>query len=111
MCKGHITMWVFEVIVEMSVSLHPCRSKNKRTGRLQVLRVVQQQHYGVELLPGPIVGAQRDDEVVETVSRRLCRHYNQLILEAVCFGILKAAVCAALTDRQSERESVRFLQK
>lgn len=61
-----------------------------------VLRVVEQQHYGVELLPGPVVSAQRYDEVVETVSRRLCRHYNQLILEAVRLGILKAVMCAAL---------------
>lgn len=81
--------------------LRHCRRKK------EVLRVVQQQHYGVELLPGPIVSAQRDDEVVQTVSCRLCRHYNQLILEAVRLCILKAVMCTALDgDRQFNRKSV-----
>lgn len=73
-----------------------------------VLRVVQQKNNGVELLPGPIVRSQRDDEVVQTVPRRLCRHYDQLVLEAVRFSVLKAVVCAALCgDRRLKRTSVR----
>lgn len=65
-------------------------------GKTGVLRVVQEQHYGVELLPGPIVSAQGDDEVVEAVPRRLRRHDDQLVLKAVGLGILEAAVRAAL---------------
>lgn len=78
---------------------HHCQCKNKCTGKLEALRVVQQQHYGVELLPGPIVRTQRDDEVIETISCRLRGHYNQLILEAICLGILKTAMCTALKER------------
>lgn len=74
-------------------------------GQFEVLRIVQKQHDGVELLSGSIVCPQRDDEVVETVSSRLCRHYNQLILETVGLCILKAVVCAALGR---ERKSVRL---
>lgn len=74
---------------------------------MKVLLVVQQQHYGVELLPGPIVRTQRDDEIVEAVSRRLRGHYDQLVLEAVRFGVHEAAVCAAL-ERHFKRESTRF---
>ena len=57
-----------------------------------VLRVVQQQHDGVQLLAGAVVSPQRDDEVVEAVPGRLCRHDDQLVLEAVRFGVLEAAV-------------------
>lgn len=69
------------------------------------LRVVQQQHDRVQLLPGPIVGAERDNEIVETISCRLGRNYNQLILEAVRLGILKAVVRAALTGVMDRHRS------
>lgn len=58
--------------------------------------VVQQQHDGVELLAGSIVGAQRDDEVVQPVARRLRRNDDQLVLEAIGLGVLVAVVLAAL---------------
>lgn len=67
-----------------------------RTPLEKYLLVVQQQHDGVELLAGAVVGAQRDDEVVEAVARCLCRNDDQLVLEPVGFGILKAVVFAAL---------------
>lgn len=68
------------------------------TAQSTSLRVVQEQHYGVELLSGSIVSTQRDNEVVEAVSRRLRRHDDQFVLKAVGFGILEAAVRAALTE-------------
>lgn len=60
------------------------------------LLVIQQQHDGVELLARPVVGSQRDDEVVEAVPCRLCRHYDQLVLKAVGLGVLEAVMHAAL---------------
>lgn len=72
----------------------------KTTG---VLRVVQQQHYRIELLSGSIVSAQGDDEVIEAVSCCLRRHDNQLILKAVGLGILEAAVRAALSVKMFGR--------
>lgn len=84
-----------------------CKSKDREASE-RVLRVVQQQHYGVELLPGPIISSQRDYEVVETISCSLRRHYNQLIFEAVRFGVLKAVVCAALGREEFNEESVRL---
>lgn len=61
--------------------------------------VVQQQHHGVQLPAGPVVGSQRHDEVVQPVARRLGRHDNQLVLEAVGLGVLVAVVPAALQGR------------
>lgn len=68
------------------------------------LRVVQEQNNGVELLPGSIVGTQRDDEVVEAVPRCLRRHDDQLVLKAVGLGILEAAVRAALRQGNDGRQ-------
>lgn len=61
--------------------------------------VVQQQHDRVQLPAGPVVGSQRHDEVVQPVARRLGRHDNQLVLEAVGLGVLVAVVPAALQGR------------
>lgn len=61
--------------------------------------VVQQQHDRVQLPAGPVVGSQRHDEVVQPVARRLSRHDNQLVLEAVGLGVLVAVVPAALQGR------------
>ena len=58
--------------------------------------VVEQQHDGVELLARPVVGAQRHDEVVQPVARRLRGDDDQLVLEAVGLGVLVAVVFAAL---------------
>ena len=62
--------------------------------------VVQQQHDGVELSAGPVVGPERHDEVVQPVARRLRRHDDQLILEAVGLGVFIAVVLAALRGRR-----------
>lgn len=58
--------------------------------------VVQQQHDGVELLAGSVVGAQGHDEVVQPVARRLRRDDDQSVLEAVGLGVFVAVVLAAL---------------
>lgn len=88
---------------------HPwkCRegSVGGRTPVEKYLLVVQQQHDGVELLAGAVVGPQRDDEVVEAVPSCLCRNDDQFVLEPVGFGVLKAVVFAALCVGQS-RDSV-----
>lgn len=65
------------------------------------LLVVQQQHDGVELLAGAVVGPQRHDEIVEPVPGRLRGNDDQLVLEPVGFGVLKAVVFAALGVGQS----------
>lgn len=71
------------------------------------LLVVQQQHDGVELLAGAVVGAQGDDEVVEPVASCLCRNYDQFVLEPVGFGVLEAVVFAALCVGQAGTQWTR----
>lgn len=71
-------------------------SASRRGGAWRVSLVVQQQHDGVELPAGSVVGPQRHDEVVQPVARRLRRHDDQLVLEAVSLGVLVAVVFAAL---------------
>lgn len=66
------------------------------SGRGRPSLVVQQQHNGVELPAGPVVGPQWHDEVVQPVACRLCRDDDQLVLEAVGLGVLIAVVLAAL---------------
>lgn len=75
------------------------------------LRVVQKQHYGVELLPGSIVSTQRDNEVVEAVPRRLRRHDDQFVLKAVGLGILEAAVRAALREGKDGSQALVVMER
>lgn len=79
------------------------------TAESSSLRVVQEQHYGVELLPGSIVSTQRDNEVVEAVPRRLRRHDDQFVLKAVGLGILEAAVRAALREGKDGSQALVFM--
>lgn len=69
-------------------------------------RIIQQQHNGVELFARSVISPERDDEVVEAVPRRLGRHDDELVFEAVSFGVLKAVVPAALLGRQAFQEAV-----
>lgn len=57
---------------------------------------LQQQHDGVELLPGSVVGPQRHDEVVQAVPRALRRNNDQFVPEAVRAGILERDVVTGL---------------
>lgn len=61
---------------------------------------LQQQHNGVELLPGPVVGPQRHDEVVQPVPCALRRHNDRLVFEAVGAGILEKGVVASLEEKR-----------
>lgn len=62
---------------------------------------LQQQHDGVELLPGSVVGPQRHDEVVQTVPRALRRHDDQFVFEAVRAGVLEKGVVTRLRGKHS----------
>lgn len=66
------------------------------------LHALQQQHDGVELLPGSVIGPQRHNEVVQTVPRALRRHDDQFVLEAVGPGILEKGVVTSLGEEQSD---------
>lgn len=59
-------------------------------------RIIQQQHNGVEFFPGSVISPERHDEVIEAVPRRLGRHDDELVFEAVSLRVLKAVVPAAL---------------
>lgn len=61
---------------------------------------LQQQHNGVELLPRPVVGPQRHDEVVQPVPCALRRHNDRLVFEAVGASILEKGVVASLEERR-----------
>lgn len=65
-----------------------------------VSHALQQQHDGVQLLSGSVVGPERHDEVVEAVSCTLRRHNDQLVFEAVGAGILERTVVASLEEEQ-----------
>lgn len=60
------------------------------------LHALQQQHDGVELLPGSVVGPQRHNEVVQTIPCALRRHDDQFVFEAVGAGILEKGVVTSL---------------
>lgn len=61
---------------------------------------LQQQHNGVELLPGSVVGPQRHNEVVQPVPCALRRHNDRLVFEAVGASILEKGVVASLEERR-----------
>lgn len=63
-------------------------------------RVVQQQNNGIEFFPGPVVGSQRHDEVVEAVSCRLSRYNDEFVFKTVRFSIFKTVVPATLRRGQ-----------
>lgn len=63
------------------------------------LHALQQQHNGVELLPGSVIGPQRDDKVVQPVACALGRHDDQLVLEPVGAGVLERDVGTSLWNR------------
>lgn len=50
--------------------------------------VIKQEHNGVELTPGAVVGTQGHDEVVQPVACCLGRHDDEFVLEAIGLGIL-----------------------
>jgi len=59
---------------------------------------LQQQHDGVELLPGSVVGSERHNEVVQAVSGTLRGHNDQFVIEAVGAGVLKHGVVTSLGE-------------
>jgi len=63
-------------------------------------RVIQQQHNGIQLLPGSVIGTQRHYEVVQAVSCCLSRNDNQLVLETIRLGIFKTIVPTTLNQTQ-----------
>ena len=63
---------------------------------MTLLRVVQEQHNGVELFLWPVIGPQWHKEVVQAVPCRLGGHNYELVLKAVRFGVLEAVVLTTL---------------
>lgn len=61
---------------------------------------LQQQHYGVQLLPGSVIGPQRYDEVVEAVPCALGRHDDQFVLEAVRARVLIGHMVTGLVSKE-----------
>lgn len=64
---------------------------------------LQQEHYGVQLLPGSVVRSQRHDEVVEAVPGAFSRHDDQLVLESVRASVLVGHVLARLGHKEIKR--------
>lgn len=67
-----------------------------RTLLLYDSHALQQEHDGVQLLPGSVIRSQRHDEVVEAVTGAFSRHDDQLVLETVRAGVLVGHVMARL---------------
>lgn len=65
------------------------------------LHALQQQHDGVELLPGSVVGPQRHNEVIQTIPCTLGGHNDQFVFEAIGASVLKKGVVTRLGENQS----------
>lgn len=101
---SHYDISMFCIFVGVKIIMHQAG-----TGVHRDLLIVQEQNYWVELFSGPIISSQGNYEVVEPISCHLCRHYNQLILEAIRLSILKAIMFAALGGDRVQQEVVRLL--
>lgn len=63
---------------------------------------LQQEHYGVQLLPGSVIRSQRHDEVVKAVPGAFSRHDDQLVLETIRASVLVGHVLARLGHEENK---------